>query len=101
MRKKCKLRVWDDTTTIDIEDGSVVEENQIGYIGHNYGGYPEDVYYEKITKEDIQFILDNDVECEIEMIDEFLGQGETSEELLFEGDLVPKLHKGKVIIYLT
>jgi hypothetical protein len=92
--------MWEDMPTIDVEEGTTIEHEQIGFIGHNYGGYPEDVYYEKITKEDIQFILDNEVDCEIEMIDEFLGSGESSDELLFEGELIPKLHKGKVIIYL-
>lgn len=100
MRLKCKLRLWEEMPTIDIENGTTITHESIGFIGHNFGGFPKDLHYEKITKDDIKFILENEVECEIEMVDEFESDEEINDELMFHGDLTPKLHKGKVIIYL-
>jgi hypothetical protein len=100
MKLKCKFRLWDGQITIDVENGSQIEEDKIGYIGHNYGSYPEDLHFERILKDDIKFILDNDVECEIEMVDEFDIDEDISSDYIDSSDLTPKLHKGKVIIYL-
>ena len=100
MKLKCKFRLWDGQPTIDVENGSHIENDKIGYIGNDYGTYPNYLHYEKITKEDIKFILDNDIECEIEMVDEFDIDEDISSDYISSSDLVPKLHKGKVIIYL-
>jgi hypothetical protein len=100
MKLKCKFRLWDGQLTIDVENGSQIEDDKIGYIGHNYGAYPDYLHYEKINKDDIKFILDNDIECEIEMIDEFDIDEDISSDYISSSDLIPKLHKGKVIIYL-
>ena len=56
MLKKCKLRMWEENPTIDIEDGTTIPYEKIGWIASQYGGYPEDVFYEKMSKEDIKFI---------------------------------------------
>lgn len=100
MKLKCKFRLWDGSLTIDVENGSLIEDDKIGYLGHDFGSYPEDLHFEKITKDDIKFILENDVDCEIEMIDEFDIDEDISSNYISSADLVPKLHKGKVIIYL-
>jgi hypothetical protein len=51
MLKKCKLRMWEDNPTIDIEDGTTIPYEKIGWIACQYGGYPEDVFYEKMSKD--------------------------------------------------
>ena len=99
MLKKCKLRMWEENPTIDIEDGTTIPYEKIGWIACQYGGYPEDVFYEKMTKEYIKFILENSIECAIEMYNEPLESDDFLDESLYEGEANVKLYKGKVIIH--
>lgn len=99
MKAKATLVLVDDKPTFILEDGTIIETEQIGYIAHTYGLAPEDSFYDRFTKADVDFIVDNDIECEIEMMDEFTNPEEYYGVGLFEGERKPKLHKGKVIIH--
>lgn len=90
MRERAILVLQDEEPTFVLLDGTIIDTNKIGYIAHNYGEHPDDSFYDKFTKDDVAFIQDNKIECEIEMMYE--GEGAESEK-------VPKLYKGKVIIH--
>jgi len=95
MREKATLVLVDDEPTFLLDDGTIIETDQIGYIAHNYGVSHDDCFYDKFTKNDVDFIVDNNVECEIEMIDEYSD----SDSYASDSRKRPKLHKGKVIIH--
>lgn len=99
MREKATLVLVDNEPTFLLEDGTIIETEKIGYIAHNYGLSRDDCFYDKFTKNDVDFIVDNNVECEIEMMDEFTNPEQYENVPLFEGERKPKLHKGKVIIH--
>lgn len=86
MRAKATLVMVDEEATFLLDDGSIVDTEKIGYICSHYGVSPEDCYYDRFTKDDIAFIINNKVDCEVEMIDE-------------DGFRSPKLYKGKIIIH--
>jgi hypothetical protein len=44
--------------------------------------------------------MDNNIELEIEMMDEFTDPELYEDVPMFEGDRKPKLYKGKIIIHL-
>lgn len=94
---KAKLVMVDDEYTFLLEDGTIIESDKIGWV--NVGSMGFDIY-EKFTHEDAQFIIEQEIDCEIEMIDEFSAPEEYQGVGLFEGEPKPKLHKGKVIIRL-
>lgn len=85
----------DDQPTFILEDGSIIEKEQIGFIHHSYGEHPDDSFYEKFTKNDINFIINNNIECAIEMV----AEDDDEESDAFEGRRVPRLYKNKVIIH--
>lgn len=76
----------DEQPTFTLEDGTIIDTDKIGYICSQYGVSPDDCFYERFTKDDVSFIIDNDVDCEIEMVDD-------------DGFRTPKLYKGKIIIH--
>jgi len=86
MKAKAMLVLVDDQPTFTLEDGTIIDAEKVGYIVHESGIHPEDYIYDRFTKYDISFIIDNDVQCEIELMDE-------------DGFRTPKLHRGKVIIH--
>lgn len=90
MKERAILVLQDEEPTFVLLDGTIIDTNKIGYIAHNYGEHPDDSFYDKFTKDDVAFIQDNKIECEIEM----MYDGEDS-----ESEKVPKLYKGKVIIH--
>ena len=90
MRERAILVLQDEQPTFVLLDGTIIDANKIGYIAHNYGEHPDDSFYDKFTKDDVSFIQDNKVECEIEMM--YDGEDAKAEK-------VPKLYKGKVIIH--
>ena len=86
MKAKATLVMVDEEPTFVLEDGTIIDTCKIGYISNSYGVFDEDCFYEKFTKNDVSFVIDNNVECQIEMIND-------------EAERVPKLYKGKVIIH--
>ena len=100
MKMKGKLYLVDDKPEIELEDGTIIEYRNIGYISHNYGHHPLDSFYDLITPADIHFIIKNNIVIEVEMIDEFSNPEEYNGVPLFEGIAKPKKYKNKVIIHL-
>lgn len=82
----------DDQPTFLLEDGTIIDTEKIGFIAHSYGEHPEDSFYEKFTKHDVTFIINNKVECQIEMRTESDDEDDLHNR-------VPRLYKGKVIIH--
>ncbi len=97
---KGRLYLVDDKPEIELEDGTIIEHKNIGYISHTYGNYPMDSFYDLITSADIHFIIKNNIVVEVEMIDEFSNPEEYNGVHLFEGIAKPKKYKNKVIIHL-
>ena len=52
-----------------------------------------------MSKEDIKFILENSIECAIEMYNEELEVDDFLDESLYQREANVKLYKGKVIIH--
>lgn len=100
MKDKVIVAMVEDEPTFILEDGTIIDTKMVGYISHNYGIHPEDAFFDRITKDDIRFIMDNEIECFIEMMDEFTNPEFYEGVPLFEGEKKPKLHKGKIIIHL-
>lgn len=100
MRDKVIVAMVEDEPTFILEDGSIVDTSLVGYIANSYGESENDYFYDRITKEDIKFIMDNNIDCEIEMMDEFTNPEMYEDVPLFEGERKPQLHKGKIIIHL-
>jgi|694.fasta_scaffold12226_17 hypothetical protein len=94
MRERAILVLQDEQPTFVLLDGSIIDTDKIGYIAHNYGEHPEDSFYDRFTKEDVSFIQDNKIECEIEMVYDSDEDGHHA-----ESEKIPKLYKGKVIIH--
>jgi hypothetical protein len=94
---KAKLVMVDDEYTFLLEDGTIIESDKIGWV--NVGSFGFEIL-ERFTKEDAKFIIDQDIDCDIKMMDEFSDPQEYIGVPLFEGEQKPKLHKGKVIIRL-
>lgn len=86
MRAAATLVMVDDEPTFLIDDGTIIDTDKIGYICSQYGINTDDCFYEKFTKDDVSFIIDNNVNCEIEMVDE-------------DGFRSPKLYRNKIIIH--
>lgn len=99
MKAKATFVLVDEKPTFILEDGTIIETEKIGYVAHTYGLSPEDCSYDRFTTADINFIIDNNIECEIEMMDEFSDSDEYDNVGLFEGERKLKLYKGKVIIH--
>jgi hypothetical protein len=99
MREKATLVLVDEEPTFLLQDGTVIDSDKIGYVAHTYGLSPEDCFYDKFNAYDITFIIENNVECEIEMVDEFTNPELYENVPLYEGERKPKLYKGKVIIH--
>lgn len=89
MREKVEIVLVDELPTFVMQDGTVIDTDQIGYVATPYGISPDDCYYDRFTKSDVSFIIDNNVQCEIQMMED----GEIG------GDRVPRLYRGKVIIH--
>ena len=100
MTEKVTLALIDEEPTFILENGTIIDTNLVGYISKSFGGHTENSFFDKITKEDIRFIMDNDVECEIEMMDEFTNPDMFEDIPMFESERTPKLYKGKIIIHL-
>ena len=100
MTEKVTLAMVEDEPTFILEEGSIIDTKLVGYISNSYGGHTENAFFDRITKEDIRFIMDNNIECEIEMMDEFTDPELYEDVPMFEGERKPKLYKGKIIIHL-
>jgi hypothetical protein len=72
----------------------------IGYMAIPYSPNSNDYILEPMTASDIDFIIVNDLDIEVEMIDEFTAPDEYADVGLFDGERKPKLHKGKIIIHI-
>lgn len=94
------LTIVDGKPQVELEDGTIFEHKQIGYIAHGWGIKPTDFIYDLITPSDIEFILNNDISIEVEMVDEFTNPELYDNVPLFEGLAKPKLIKNKIIIHL-
>lgn len=99
LREKARLQQVNGDYSFLLEDGTTIESDKIGWIVNSYGEFPEDSFYEKFTDETANFIFHNDIECEIEMMDEFTNPEEFLDVPLFESEPKPKLYKGKILIY--
>ena len=89
----------EDDYSFVLEDGTVIEKDMIGWVAHTYGNYPEDSFYDKFDIDEAMFVLNNNIECDIEMMDEFTNPEHYEDVPLFEGERKPKLYKGKIIIH--
>lgn len=96
MRDKAELVMLDDEYTFVLQDGTIIEREQIGWIVNQIDSQYS---YERFTSYDALFILDNKIECEIEMMDEFTNPEEYYGVPLYEGERKPRLYRGKVIIH--
>ena len=94
---KAKLVMVDDEYTFLLEDGTIIERDKIGWV--NVGNIGFEIL-ERFTDEDARFIIEQEIDCDIQMIDEFSDPKHYQDIPLFEGEQQPKLHKGKVIIRL-
>lgn len=94
MRQKATLVLQDEKPTFVLEDGTIIDAEKVGYVSQSYGEHPDDAFYDKFTKDDVSFIQDNNVECEIEMMYE-------DEENPLPSSIVPRLYKGKIIIHFN
>lgn len=95
MREKVNVILIDEEPTFVMLDGTIIDTKQVGWICRSYMS-PEDAFLERITKSDIDFIMDNDIECEIEL--ESLVSDEN--DGFFDAERKPRLKSGKVIIHL-
>lgn len=100
MKVKATLTLVNDKPQIELEDGTMIEHKSIGYIAHGWGSHPADTFYDLITSADIDFIIKNNIEIQLEMIDEFTNPEEYNGVPLFEGVAKPKMYRNKVIIHL-
>ena len=100
MREKAKFVMVDDDYSFVLGDGTVIEKDSIGWIAETYGNSPDDCFYNKFSLDEALFVDSNNIECEIEMTDEFTNPEHYEDVPLYEGERKPKLHKGKIIIYL-
>lgn len=89
----------EDDYSFVLEDGTVIEKDMIGWVSHTYGNYPEDSFYDKFDIDEAMFVLNNNIECEIEMMDEFTNPEHYEDVPLFEAERKLKLYKGKIIIH--
>ena len=99
MRVPAKLYLVDDKPELSLEDGTTFDHRSIGYIAIHFVPQSHDYILEPITRSDIDFIIDNDIDIELEMFDEFDNPDEYMNVPLFEGERKPKLHKNKIIIH--
>ena len=97
MRQKAELVMVDGEYTFLLEDGTTIEKDMVGWVANGFDNYS---FFDKFSINDALFILDNNIECEVEMTDEFTNPEEYSGVPLFEGGRKPKTYKGKVIFYL-
>jgi hypothetical protein len=100
MKEIVTLAMVDEEPTFILQDGSIIDTKLVGYIRSGYDGSIENTFFDRITKDDIKFIMNNNIELEIEMMDEFTNPENYDDVPLFEGERKPKLHKGKIIINL-
>lgn len=100
MKVKATLTLVDDQPQIELEDGTLIEHKSIGYIANGWGSHPADTFYDLITEADINFIIDNNIDIEVEMVDEFTNPEEYNGVPLFEGVTKPKMYRNKIIIHL-
>jgi len=100
MRSPASLTIVDGKPQVELEDGTIFEHKQIGYIAHGWGIKPTDFIYDLVTPSDIEFILNNNIAIEVEMVDEFTNPEHYNGVPLFEGVAKPKLIKNKIIIHL-
>lgn len=99
MRVSATLNLEDGRPYIELEDGTLINHDMIGYIAQSYSGWGAEYTLELITLPDIHFIIDNNVEIEVEMIDEFTNPELFRHVAWGEGSTTPKLHKNKIIIH--
>jgi hypothetical protein len=99
MLVKGRLYLEDNKPEIELVDGTLIESDKIGYLVVAHNGYG--ISYDRMTQDDYYFIVKNDLEIEVEMMDEFSDPEEYQNIPLFEGGREPKLYKGRVIIHLT
>lgn len=97
MTEKITLLLIDREPLFIMDDGTIIDEDKIGYVAINYTGHTHDVIYEEITQEHLDFIIHNDIPLEIEMCDNFQIKDEEWE--MYDMERTPKLHKGKIIIH--
>ena len=100
MKVRATLTLVNDKPQIELEDGTIIEHKSIGYIAHGWGSHPADTFYDLMTYADIDFIINNNIDIELEMIDEFSNPEEYNGVPLFEGVAKPKMYRNKVIIHL-
>jgi hypothetical protein len=100
MREQARLEQIDGEYYFVLRDGTIIENDKIGWVVNSYGGFPEETFYERFTQDTADFIFKNDIECEIEMMDEFSNPEEFESVGLFDSSPIPKLYKGKILIHL-
>jgi hypothetical protein len=100
MKKEAFIYLVDDKPQVEFEDGTIIDHRSIGYMAIPYSPNSNDYILEPMTASDIDFIIVNDLDIEVEMIDEFTAPDEYADVGLFDGERKPKLHKGKIIIHI-
>lgn len=99
MRAKAKLIMVDNVYSFVLEDGTIIEKDSIGWIAQSYGNYPEDIFYNRFSFDEAIFVVNNNIECEIELIDEITNPEMYEDVPLYETERKPKLYKNKIIIH--
>ena len=100
MMESVSLIMLDDEPTFVLLDGTIIDPKQVGWISRSYLTGCEDSFLEPITKSDIDFILNNEIDCEIEMVTDCGSQKDYDDMEFYDAEKKPKLYKGKVIIHL-
>ena len=99
MRLKATLSLEDGLPQIELDNGMLIEHDRIGYIAERYTGWSTDYNLEPISQAEINFIIENDIDIEVEVVDEF-SNPELYEGVGWgDGEVMPKLHKNKIIIH--
>lgn len=98
MRDKANLVLVDTDYYFVLQDGTEIERDKIGWVA-NDNTYSYDSSLEKFGLDDALFVINNNIQCEIEMMDEFTNPEQYENVPLFEGERKIKFFKGKIIIH--
>ena len=100
MRVKATLYLEDELPYIELEDGTIIDHSKIGFVSQGYSGWASEYHtLEPITSTEVLFIINNNIDIEIEMVDEFTNPELYDGIAWGDGEATPKLHKNKVIIH--
>ena len=100
MRNETTFRIVDGRPEIETDDGSVYGHELIGYVAPDPGVFYDPSHYRRFTMHDANFIVESGAGVELVMDDEFTSPGDYYSIGLYEGEPKPKMHRGKLVIYI-